>query len=295
MEGSMYLAKSFLTVEQDEQNQFDSNTFINMIEDMVPEFFSDKPLFKEDNISLYYYDEYVTGTCVTSRSVPTLYLEINQPKNIKSWTKKKNRHTYPDLYFTLNSLRDNLYDFFVNNFDENTLITKEQYAIHFSINVYDEENEDVRNINFKIIPCITYQNENNEKGVMYFNERSRDLVIEYPELAIKNFKLKNKKCLGLYKSYCIIFKNIFKLIKNEKLLPSEIFETILYNVPDLFFENYSLDNLKKIMNYIRNSNILNYKTIDEQDFAMITSYRAINIIYVKHAIKKLENYIKSLN
>jgi len=290
----MYLAKSFLKLEQGEQDLYDRETFLEFVNDMLPEFFSDKPLFKEENISLYYYDEYVMGTCVTYRSIPTLYLEINQPQNIKNWTKKKNRHTYPDLYFTLNSLRDNLYDFFINHFDENTLIWKDQHAINFSINIYDEENEDARNINFRTIPCITYKNENNENGIMYFNEKSRDLIIEYPKQSIINFKKKNKKCLGLYKNYCIIFKNIFKLIKNEKVLPSEIFETILYNVPDLFFENYSLDNLKKIINYIRNSNILNYKTIDEQDFAMVTAYRAINIIYVKHAIRKLENYIKNL-
>ena len=59
---------------------------------------------------------------------------------------------------------------------------------------------------------------------------------------------------------------------NNILTSEDGSETILYNVPDLFFENYSLDNLMKIMNYIRNSNILNYQTIDEQDFALVTSY-----------------------
>ena len=38
----------------------------------------------------------------------------------------------------------------------------------------------------------------------------------------------------------------------------------------------------KIINYIRNSNVLNYKTIDEQDYAFITAYRPMNLIYVKH-------------
>lgn len=290
----MYLAKPFLIKEQDDQSDYDMDLFKEIIGDLLPDFFADKPLFKKENISLYYYDEYVLGTCVTERSAPTLYLELDQPENIKKWVKKKNRHTYPDLFITLNALRDNLFDHFVDNFDENTLIWQDNYGINFSINVYDDDEESVRNINFRLVPCITYVNENNQKGIMYFNEKSRDLIIDYPKLSIKNFKAKNKKCLGLYKDYCVIFKNIFKTIKNEKVLPSEIFETILYNVPNLFFENYSLENLSKIMNYIRNSNILNYKSMDEQDFAFITSYRPMNIIYVKHAIKKMESYIKKL-
>lgn len=291
----MYLAKTFLSVEQNETTMFDRENFIEIIEDLLPDFFADKKLFSEENISLYYFDDYEMGTCVTKKSPSILYLEIDQPKNIKEWKTKKNRHTYPNLYYPLNSLRDDLYDLFVNNFDKNTLIWKDAYAINFSINIYDEEDDDIRNVNFKLIPCISYKEDNKEKGIMYFNEKARDLVIEYPKLGLKNFKRKNRKCLGLYKPYCVIFKNIYRAIKNEKVLPSEIFETILYNVPDLFFENFSLDNLKKIMNYIRNSNLLNYQTIDEQDFALISSYRAFNLIYVKHAIRKIENYIKGLS
>lgn len=291
----MYLAKSFLRVEQDEISAFDRENFINIIGELLPNFFADKKMFTKETLSLYYYDEFTIKTCVTEQSASTLYLEINQPENIKEWKKKENRHTYPTLYYPLNSLRNDLYDFFLENFDENTFIWKDSYGINFSINIYDEELEDIRNVNFRIIPCMTYKEDDKESGVLYFNEKSRDLVIEYPKFAIKKFKEKNKKCLGLYKDYCIIFKNIFKIIKSEKVLPSEIFETILYNVPDLFFENYSLDCLKKIMNYIRNSNIINYKSIDEQDFAFVSSYRPFNIIYAKHAIKKLENYIKTLN
>ena len=74
-----------------------------MIGDLLPDFFADKQLFKEENISLYYFDEYTIGTCVTGKSPSTLYLEINQPKNIKDWKKKENRHTYPNLYYSLNS------------------------------------------------------------------------------------------------------------------------------------------------------------------------------------------------
>ena len=290
----MYLAKSFLQIEQDEITQIDREVFLNKIEELLPDFFADKSLFKKENLSLYYYDEYSIKTCVTAKSPSTLYLEINQPQNIKEWKKKENRHTYPTLYYPLNSLRKDLCDYFIKNFDENTLIWKDEYGINFSINIYDEIEDDVRNIRFRIIPCITYKEDNKETGVLYFNEKSRYVVIEYPKIAAKKFREKNKKCLGIYKDYCIIFKNLYKLIRSESVLPSEIFETILYNVPDLFYENYSLDCLKKIMNYIRNSSITNYKSLDEQDLAFVSSYRPFNIVYAKHAIRKLENYIKSL-
>ena len=112
----MYIAKHFLITEQDEQFLYDRDSFKDYISDILPEFFSDKPLFDEENVSSYYYDEYEMGTCVTAKSIPTLYLEINQPKNIKQWIKKKNRHTYPNLFFTLNSLRNSLFDFLVKCF-----------------------------------------------------------------------------------------------------------------------------------------------------------------------------------
>ena len=288
----MYIAKPFLIREQDEQNEFEMQAFQEMIEELLPDFFSDKPLFKKENISLYFYDEYVLNTCVTEKSVPTLYLEINQPDNVKKWIKKKNRHTYPELYTTLNTLRDNLFEYFVKNFDDNSLLWQDKYGINFSLNLYDED--DVRNINFRLVPCITYINEKDQKGIMYFNEKERDVIIDYPKLSIKNFKKKNKKTLGIYKEYCVIFKNIFKAIKNEKVLPSEIFETILYNVPDFFFENYTVENLSKIITYIRNSNVLNYLSMDEQDFEFVTAYRPMNLIYVKHVIKKIEGYVKRI-
>lgn len=290
----MTIAKPFFVREQDEQNEIDMEVFQETIEELLPDFFSDKPLFKKNNYSVYFYDEYVLNTCVTGKSVPTMYLEINQPENIKKWTKKKNRHTYPELYTNLNTLRDNLFDFFLKKFDDNTLIWQDKYGVNFSINIYDEEDMSARNINFRLIPCITYTNEKNKNGIMYFNEKERDVIIDYPKLSMSNFKKKNKKCLGMYKEYCVVFKNIYRAIKNEKVLPSEIFETILYNVPDLFFENYSVENLNKIINYIRNSNVLNYLSMDEQDFAFITAYRPMNLIYVRHVIKKIEGYVKRL-
>lgn len=290
----MFVSDNFLQrINPDSYNDVRAN-FLWAMEDILDEFFIDKPLFKSDSIKLFYYDEYVLDTCITTKTNHVLYMEINQPQNIKNWNKKSNKHTYPELYYSLKKLRSDLLDYCITQFDNNTLLWKDKFAINFSINYLDEEADRVINHTFKVIPCITYQNEKGENGIMYFNEEYNELIIEYPEMAIKNFNKKNRECLGMYKNYVVMFKNMIKQIKNEKTLPSEIFETILYNVPNLFFENYSIENIRRIINYIRNSTLYNYQTLDEQDFAFVTSYRPMNIVYVKHVIKKLENFISKI-
>lgn len=288
----MFVSKRFLeNVVPIDDNLRDS--FKDIISEILDEFFADKPLFNSDNTYLYYYDEYRLKTCVTPKSKNVLYLEIDQPQNIKKWIKKEKRHTYPELYYPLKKLKADLMDFCIKRFDSDTLLWVDKFGLNFSINLYNDEG-DMRNVNFEIIPCITYKNENDKTGVMYFNEDSKDFIIEYPDLATANFIAKNKATLGLYKDYVIIFKNIIRELKNEKVIPSEIYETILYNVPNIFYENFSLENFERILNYIRNSSLYKYKSLDEQDFAFVTLYRPMNIVYVKHIIKLFENFIKKL-
>ncbi len=289
----MFVADKFL--ERINVKSYDAvrAEFKQAIGEILHDFFADKPLFTNDTLSLYYYDEYALDTCILARTNNVLYLEINQPQNIKKWVKKEKRHTYPELYYSLKSLKSDLFDFCLTQFDSNTLMWVDKFGVNFSINIYDE-NDNVTNYNFAVVPCITYENENDIEGIMYFNEDSKDLVIEYPKLAIESFNNKNRTTLGLYKDYVVMFKNMLRLIKNERSLPSEIYETILYNVPDLFFENFSLECIQRILNYIRNSNLFNYKTLDDQDFAFVTAYRPMNIVYVKHIIKRLESYIKKI-
>lgn len=287
----MFVSSKFL-------KKIDSDSFYNVradfkmaMSEILEEFFSDKPLFSSDVLKLYYYDEYTLDTCISPKTTHVLYLEIDQPENIKKWEKKKNRHTFPELYYSLKKMKKDLLDYCVTQFDSNTLLWVDKFSVNFSINTLDEENDKVINNTFKLIPCISYKNENQQSGIMYYSEDTNDLIIEYPELAIKNFNKKNRECLGIYKDYVVMFKNMIKQIKNEKALPSEIYETILYNVPNMFFENFSIDNIRKIINYIRNSTLYNYKALDEQDFAFVTAYRPMNIVYVKHVIKKLESFI----
>ena len=289
----MTISNRFLNYFQSEDNDILRENFKDFVDDILEDFFSDKPLFTADKIKTYYYDEYLLNTCVTPKSNNVLYLEIDQPANIKKWIQKPNRHTYPELFYSLKSLKSDLFDECVNRFNSDTLLWQTKYTINFLMNIYDEE-EKVSTVGFEIIPCISYTNENGVKGIMYFNEDTREFVIEYPELAVKNFKAKNKKTMGLYQNYVVMFKNIFREVKNEKVLPSEIYETIVYNVPDILFENYSIDNIRRIINYLRNSSIHNFKSLDEQDYAFATLYRPMNIVYAKHVIKQIENYIKKI-
>lgn len=291
----MFVSNSFLNSTEPYDNDKFRKHFKNVMGEIISEFFSDKPLFSDDKIKLYYYDEFEFDTSVTLKTKNTLYLEINQPDNIKKWIQKKNKHTYPELYYPFKNLKSDLFEFCLNQFDSNTYISIDKFGLNFSINIFnDEEEENVENYNFKVIPCIIYKNENDVEGVMYFNEDTKDFIIEYPHLAIANFKKKNKQTFGLYKGYVVMFKNIIRQLKNERDMPSEIFETIVYNVPNVLFENYSLENVQRIINYIRNSNLYNYKTLDEQDFSFITLYRPLNIVYVKHVIKRLESYLKKV-
>ena len=89
-----------------------------------------------------------------------------------------------------------------------------------------------------------------------------------------------------------MFKNIFMKEKNESALPFEIFEILLYNVPNQLFIDYSNNSILKIINYLRNFNIKNFVTLDNQAMAFTTPYRSLSIIYVGHVLKKISNFLK---
>jgi hypothetical protein len=88
-----------------------------------------------------------------------------------------------------------------------------------------------------------------------------------------------------------MFKNI--ILKDNKIkdLPFEIFETILYNVPNGMFIDDSKQTMLNIINFIRNNPIKNFKTIDEQDYAFSSIYRSMSLFYVKHITKQIEKYL----
>ena len=161
---------------------------------VVNNFFADKPMFKESNFKYHYYDDFVFDTNNSESNFITLYIEINQPKNIKAIANKKFKckdNKVKDLHLTLQEIKDGLFNNFVMCFDENTLLWQDKYSINMSINeIIDEEKV---NYLVRIIPCFTYVNENKVSGVIYYDNLLHNIEIEYPVVSTKNFKAKNKE------------------------------------------------------------------------------------------------------
>lgn len=264
---------------------------------VVGNFFNDKPMFTEENFKYYYYDDFIFETNNSETNYITLYIEINQPKNIKSiqtekFKRKVKDEKIKDLHLTLEEIKNGLFEHYVTCFDNNTLLWQEKYSINLSVN----EVIDNQKVNYliRIIPCFTYVNEKGISGVIYYDNSLYNIEIEYPLVSIQNFYNKNEATNNLYYYYDILIKNIFLECRKEKNIYFEIFETLLYNVPNKLYTDQSVKTLTQIINFLRNNNIKDYKTIDEQDFAFTSKYKSFSILFAKHAIGQIEKYIKKL-
>ena len=264
---------------------------------VVGNFFNDKPMFTEENFKYYYYDDFIFETNNSETNYITLYIEINQPKNIKSiqtekFKRKVKDEKIKDLHLTLEEIKNGLFEHYVTCFDNNTLLWQEKYSINLSVN----EVIDNQKVNYliRIIPCFTYVNEKGISGVIYYDNSLYNIEIEYPLVSIQNFYNKNEATNNLYYYYDILIKNIFLECRKEKNIYFEIFETLLYNVPNKLYTDQSVKTLTQIINFLRNNNIKDYKTIDEQDFAFTSKYKSFSILFAKHALGQIEKYIKKL-
>ncbi len=264
---------------------------------VVGNFFNDKPMFTEENFKYYYYDDFIFQTNNSETNYITLYIEINQTKNIKSiqtekFKRKVKDEKIKDLHLTLEEIKNGLFEHYVTCFDNNTLLWQEKYSINLSVN----EVIDNQKVNYliRIIPCFTYVNEKGVSGVIYYDNSLYNIEIEYPLVSIQNFYNKNEATNNLYYYYDILIKNIFLECRKEKNIYFEIFETLLYNVPNKLYTDQSVKTLTQIINFLRNNNIKDYKTIDEQDFAFTSKYKSFSILFAKHALGQIEKYIKKL-
>lgn len=264
---------------------------------VVGNFFNDKPMFTEENFKYYYYDDFIFETNNSETNYITLYIEINQPKNIKSiqtekFKRKVKDEKIKDLHLTLEEIKNGLFEHYVTCFDNNTLLWQEKYSINLSVN----EVIDNQKVNYliRIIPCFTYVNEKGVSGVIYYDNSLYNIEIEYPLVSIQNFYNKNEATNNLFYYYDILIKNIFLECRKERNIYFEIFETLLYNVPNKLYTDQSVKTLTQIINFLRNNNIKDYKTIDEQDFAFTSKYKSFSILFAKHALGQIEKYIKKL-
>lgn len=289
----MFNIENYLNVTDTPDYKNVKSNLLEIAKIAVNNFFTDKPMFKESNFKYHYYDDFIFDTNTSENNYITLYIEINQQKNIKAISTKKFRakdDKVKDLHLTLEEIKNGLFENFVQMFDENTLLWQEQYSINMSVNeIFEGEKV---NYLIRIIPCFTYINENKVSGVIYYDNSLSKIEIEYPVLSTKNFKQKNKETNNLYYFYDILLKNIILAERKEKNVYFEIFETLLYNVPNKLFQDQSLNNLTQIINFLRNNNLKDYKTIDEQDYMFTSKYKSFSLLYVKHALGQIEKHLK---
>ncbi|MBQ7352117.1 MAG: hypothetical protein IJW59_04610 [Clostridia bacterium] len=302
----MFVANELLKLENKVDNLEITNNFLTHLYQIVKMFISDKTMFSMDNFDAYIFDEYVLETNCHKDIFNCIYLTIDQPLNYrpskkvsKTITKsnlnnKKDKPTKtpkikpPDLYFPLSEIKQGLYELFLKHFDPNNIVWMDKYAICMRTSVLYDEGA-VENYYFRIIPCLTKYNAENIKGLMYYN--NNDVEIEYPDLALQNYLKKNKQTKDIFRKTIVIFKNILLKEKTIDRLPSEIIETLLYNVPNKLFVSTNKQDLINIINFIRNNPINLFKTIDEQDYAFTSIYRSMSLYYCKHILKLIEKYL----
>jgi len=143
-----------------------------------------------------------------------------------------------------------------------------------------------------LIPCFQYKNENGSIGVLYYSDNERDIEIEYPNIAYENFEQKNKETEGAYLNSILIFKNIFAKQTKTLSLPFEIFETILYNVPNNLFSTNFTQSALQIINFLRNKSTKDFKTLDGQDNAFSSEFRSMSALYARKVINVVSSFIR---
>jgi len=264
---------------------------------LMEQYFSNKPMFIDKNAwELYYHDELAVNTNVCQQTIITMYLELNSASNKKSdnitKAKKKARLSY-DAFLTLKAVKKELKTLLLQNLSSYNTVEITKFSILIQNNEPNEAGKE-QNLIIKIIPCFTHINQDNKKGIIYWDDTMRQVEIEYPKLAIKNYNTKNKATKGLYSKYVVLCKTLFREEKKPYTLPFEVFETLIYNVPNDLFQDLSVKNAYIILNFLRNFNIKDYKTLDEQDYAFVSLHRSMSALYVKHVISKIEKGLKHL-
>lgn len=288
----MIITNELKVVNNTQYNQDIRENFVSILESIVEQIIQDKNIFNLEDFSAIYYDEFTLKTNCHEEIYNTLYLEVNQPNNYKPTkiiTKKNKDNTihFPELYYPLDSFKQDLYDYIMKTLDSNNIVWLDEYSICIKsvVNIDDKP----LTYYYRIIPCLTYYNSNNTRGIIY--KKNNGIEIEYPEKSIQNFSKKNKATKNLYRDIVLIFKNLLLKEKNIKTLPREIIEIMIYNVPNELIKDDKISTMLNIINYVRNNSIKQFKTLDEEDLAFISKYRSLSLLYVKHILKILEKQL----
>ena len=286
----MYIANELKVVNNKQYDADIRENVLDILYTLISDIIASKRAFDISDFDLEYYDEFELKTNCHEDIFNTIYISINQPSNykpLKKIPKDKDKIIFPELYYTLDEFKKDLHAEFVANLDSNNIIWMDEYSVCLKATVNKDDAQ--YDYYFKMIPCLTYYNQNNVKGQMY--QKNGGIEIEYIDLAKDNFKKKNDLTDDLFRQTILIYKNLLLKEKNITTLPREIIETFVYNVPnDMFVDDRKRNMINKV-NYIRNNSIKLFKTIDEQDYAFTSQYRSMSPIYVRHITKVLEKQI----
>ncbi len=286
----MYIANELKVVNNKQYDADIRENVLDILYTLISDIIASKRAFDISDFDLEYYDEFELKTNCHEDIFNTIYISINQPSNykpLKKIPKDKDKIIFPELYYTLDEFKKDLHAEFVANLDSNNIIWMDEYSVCLKATVNKDDAQ--YDYYFKMIPCLTYYNQNNVKGQMY--QKNGGIEIEYIDLAKDNFKKKNDLTDDLFRQTILIYKNLLLKEKNITTLPREIIETFVYNVPNDMFIDDSKRTMINIVNYIRNNSIKLFKTIDEQDYAFTSQYRSMSPIYVRHITKVLEKQI----
>lgn len=260
----------------------------------VDTYFADKKIFTKDKYKFFEYDEHIFKTNAVENFTNTMYVIIDNDENIKQqFNRDENKLSIkaPDLFLKLDDIKKGILKELVNKFDSNSTFYLDKYSIVIK-HVLSISPDETCDYFFRIIPAITYINEDNVKGVMYYNSHLKEIKIDYPELSISNFVIKNALTYNALTNLSVMAKNILMEMDKVKELPSEIFETVFYNVPEEILLESKGTNMLPVLNYLRNKSLKTYYTIDLQDKAFDSKYKSMSFLYVKHILAQLEKFYK---
>lgn len=277
----------------------DHNEYLEIIKDhiktIIKNEFADSQIMQSSNLRFYYYDEYALETNVIENTYATLYIEINSKNNIKELNKKNrsNKKLFvPNYYLELKDIKTRLYEAMLNYFDENCLFWLDKYSIRSIFNIAISSDE-TKNYQFRFLPCFSYINEEGVSGVIYFDDKKNEIEVEYPNRSIVNFKEKNIETNGAFREAVVIMKNIYR--KSQQIteyLPFEIFEILLYNIPNNLFKINFNQSVLGLLNYLRNKNLKDFISLDDQDKAFTSQLKSLSLLYAKRVINIIEKYIQ---
>lgn len=286
----MYIANELTLTKKNEYIDEIRESMIENLFLIIEKFFSDKTMFSMDNFTIHILDEYVLETNCTDDIFTNIYIEIDQPNNYKPEQKqsKNQKYVIPELYIKLSDIKKGLFETTLKHFDNNSIVWQDKFAICIRSTVKIDDTS-TKAFYFRIIPALTYYNSSNIKGLVYYI--NNDIQIEYPEKFTNNYLKKNKETKDKFRETILIFKNILLKDKTINQLPSEIIETLVYNVPSSMFKSTNKDDIINIINFIRNNSIKSFRTIDEQDYAFASVYRGMSLFYCNRILKLIENYL----